>query len=104
MPTKDKAMVKVEVEFFSLIQEITKVKRKELILKKESPKLTDLLTLLFKEFGSQVEETVFDRLRNNLKPGILIAINGKNSYLLKGMETPLKDGDKIVIGYAFRGG
>ena len=97
-------MVAVETEFFSLVEEITRVKRKQVILKKKSPNVIDLLDILSKEFGPRLEEAVYDRNSNTLKPGILVAINGKNSYLLKGVETPLKEGDTIVIGYAFRGG
>jgi len=97
-------MLKVEVEFFSLIEEITNVKKKEVILEKDKPNVMDLLQILFEEFGSAFENAVFDSSSNNLKPGILVAVNGKNAYLLQGLETPIKEANKIVIGYAFRGG
>ena len=97
-------MLKVEVEFFSLIEEITKVKKKEFTLEKEKPNVMDLLQTLFEEFGSVFENAVFESSSNNLKPGILVAVNGKNAYLQQGMGTALKGGDRIVIGYAFRGG
>ena len=97
-------MLKVEVEFFSLIEEITNVKKKEFTLEKDKPNVMDLLQILFKELGSAFEHAVFDRSSNNLKPGILVAVNGKNAYLLQGPGTLLNEGDLIVIGYAFRGG
>ena len=97
-------MLKVEVEFFSLIEEITNIKKKEVTLEKDKPNVMDLLQILFEEFGSAFENAVFDSSSNNLKPGILVAVNGKNAYLQQGTGTPLKGGDRIVIGYAFRGG
>jgi len=97
-------MLKVAVEFFSLVEEITKVRKKEFILEKEKPNVIDLLHVLFEEFGPVFENVVFDEGSNNLRPGILLAVNGKNSYLLQKTETLLNEGDRIVIGYAFRGG
>ena len=97
-------MVKLEIEFFSLVEDITNVKNKGIILQKNDPNVMDLFDILFNEFGSKFERAFFDRSSSNLKPGILVAVNGKNAYLLQGMETSLKEGDKIVIGYAFRGG
>jgi len=97
-------MPKVAIEFFSLIEEITKVRKKEIILEKDAPSVADVLHVLTEEFGLSFEKAVFDRSSNTLKPGILVAVNGKNVYLLQGMGTGLNEGDVIVIGYAFRGG
>jgi molybdopterin converting factor small subunit len=97
-------MLKIKVEFFSIIEDITHVKKKEVVLEKDSPTLMNLLHALFEEFGTAFEEAVFDRSGNNLKPGILVAVNGKNAYLLEGTGTLLNDGDYIVIGFSFRGG
>lgn len=97
-------MVKVELEFFSLIEEITNVKKKALILEGKSPNLMDMLEVLFREFGPTFEDAVFDRSSKNFKPGILVAVNGKNAYLLQGTGTVLNEGDRIAIGFAFRGG
>lgn len=97
-------MPKVEVEFFSIIEEITKVKKKTVLLENERPTLMDLLHVLFEEFGLAFEDAVFDRIGTTLKPGILVALNGKNAYLLEGTGTLLNAGDRIVIGFAFRGG
>jgi molybdopterin converting factor small subunit len=97
-------MMKVAVEFFSLVEEITKVRKKEFILEKDKPNVMDLLYVLFEEFGPVFENVVLDEGSNILRPGILLAVNGKNSYLLQKTETLLNQGDRIVIGYAFRGG
>jgi molybdopterin converting factor small subunit len=37
------------------------------------------------------------------EPGILVLVNGRNSSLLKGFETEIKNNDTVVIGY-FTGG
>jgi molybdopterin converting factor small subunit len=97
-------VMKVAVEFFSLVEEITKVRKKEVILKKKQPQVMDLLQVLFEDFGPAFENAVFDGSSNDLKPGILVAVNGKNAYLLQGAGTALNEGDRIVIGFAFRGG
>jgi len=97
-------MPKVEVEFFSLTEDLTKVKKQEVILEQETPNLMDLLQVLSEKFGLAFENAVFDRSSNSLKPGILVAVNGKNAYLLQGTGTCLNEGDHVVIGYAFRGG
>ena len=97
-------MLKIKVEFFSIIEDITHVKKKEVVVEKDRPTLMDLLNALFEEFGAALEEAVFDRSGDTLKPGILVAVNGKNAYLLDGTATLLCEGDYIVIGFAFRGG
>ncbi|MEM3550772.1 MAG: MoaD/ThiS family protein [Candidatus Bathyarchaeia archaeon] len=38
------------------------------------------------------------------EPGILVMVNGRNSLLLKGFDTEIKNNDTVVIGYFTGGG
>lgn len=38
------------------------------------------------------------------EPGILVLVNGRNSLLLKGFDTEIKNNDTVVIGYFTGGG
>lgn len=96
--------MKIEVEFFSLIQDIAK-KRYHNVSMGEAPlRLRDLMNRITGEFGDGMMDALFDKTKESLNSGILVAVNGKNCYFLEGLETPLHEGDRVTIGVAFRGG
>ena len=96
--------MKIEIEFFSVLQDLAKKKHHEVVLEKRSSKLLDLLNVISEDFGPQMGSAIFQSKEKGLHPGVIVAINGRNSNLAEGLDTLLKDGDKVVIGIAFRGG
>ncbi|NLI12822.1 MoaD family protein [Pelotomaculum propionicicum] len=57
----------------------------------------DLLDLLSKSFGSEFTERIFDSEGKELKEELCFLLNGRNIASLKGMESELKDGDRLFI-------
>jgi len=47
---------------------------------------------------------VFDQSRNELVPDIYVAVNDVDIRLLKGLDTPVKDGDEVLILAYIHGG
>ncbi|MGC8542755.1 MAG: MoaD/ThiS family protein [Vulcanisaeta sp.] len=47
---------------------------------------------------------VFDQSRNELAPDIYIAVNDVDIRLLKGLDTPVRDGDEVLILAYIHGG
>ena len=94
----------IVVEFFSLVQKVTKERYHEVPFQKESLELKDLLNMIIERFGPRLEEALFDPKSSQLKPMIMVAVNGRNAFLLDGMETSLVDGDKVAIGVVSAGG
>ncbi|WP_069807297.1 MoaD/ThiS family protein [Vulcanisaeta thermophila] len=47
---------------------------------------------------------VYDPLRNELMPDIYIAVNDIDIRLLKGLDTPVEDGDEVLILAYIHGG
>jgi molybdopterin converting factor small subunit len=94
----------IHVEFFSLIQVITEERYHEVSFEKESLALKDFLNTIIDVFGPRLKEALFDSNSRQLKPTIMVAVNGKNSFFLGGIEALLKDGDKVAIGVVSAGG
>ena len=91
-------MVKVIINFFTAIKEVTQKNNYEVFLDSTPPVLGELISRIIEEFGPGLESSILKEGTNALRPGIAVAINGRQSVFLKGMETPLKDGDKVSIG------
>lgn len=98
------AMGTIRVEFFSLIQVITGERYHEVSFEKECLTLKHLLNVIVDVFGPCLEEALLDLKSGQIKPTIMVAVNGKNSFFLGGIETLLRDGDKVAIGVVSAGG
>ena len=94
----------IYIEFFSVIQAITEEKYHEVSFENETLMVKDLLDIIIDEFGPRLKEALFDSNSRQLKPTIMVAVNGGNSFFLGGIEAFLKDGDKVAIGVVSAGG
>ncbi len=52
----------------------------------------------------QLEELILDRKTGRLKGNSLIILNGTHADLLKGLDTPIKAGDRVVLLSFIAGG
>ena len=57
-----------------------------------------------KSINEKLFTRVFDASRNELMPDIYIAVNDIDIRLLKGLDTPVKDGDEVLILAYIHGG
>lgn len=61
----------------------------------KNPNLEDLLNRLTEGYP-EIEEKLYDS-NKNLRSEVSIMINGRNISYLQGLDTPLENGDRIVI-------
>ncbi|MBW2065127.1 MAG: MoaD family protein [Deltaproteobacteria bacterium] len=82
--------MRIETSYFATLRNITGRAREEVNLD-DGAKLRDLLEYLFHVHG--------DKFRNTLDLGNshLILVNGRHHEILQGMETILKEGDRVVF-------
>jgi MoaD family protein len=92
-------MSKVKIVFPAVLTEITKEKAVEL----SASTLGEALEKVADHYGDRLREKIFD---SEGRPRRLLTffINGKNARLLRGLDTPLSDGDEILILPAVSGG
>ncbi|WP_054841938.1 MoaD/ThiS family protein [Vulcanisaeta distributa] len=57
-----------------------------------------------KSINEKLFRRVFDSARGELAPDIYIAVNDVDIRLLKGLDTPIKDGDEVLILAYIHGG
>ena len=79
----------------------TVIGRKE--VEAEGSLLKEVLMFSNKDYGEEFKKKIFDS-EGNLQRHIRIYVNGKDIRFLKQLNTPLKDGDQILILPAVVGG
>ena len=75
----------------------------ELTLEKDST-VRELIRVFSRRVGKGFAESIYDKKREQMHESVLIFVNDKNIQSSSGMETRLKDGDKVSILYALTGG
>ena len=59
--------------------------------------VADFLTYMRERWGSKLSTHLFDAHSGSVLPYVRIMVNGQTIDFLEGMETPLKEGDEILI-------
>ena len=57
-----------------------------------------------KSINEKLFKRIFDQARGELVPDIYVAVNNIDIRLLKGLDTPVKDGDEVLILAYIHGG
>lgn len=57
----------------------------------------DFLTYLKERWGDELSGRLFDPGSGAVLPYVRIMVNGQTIQFLEGMETPLKEGDEVLI-------
>ncbi|QSX07766.1 MoaD family protein [Alkalibacter rhizosphaerae] len=87
--------MKVQVKtIFAMEQYVGGEKSQELDLDDGST-LADALLQLIHRYGPALEEKLLDG--NALQKGMVVYVNGRNSLVLDYLDTPLEDGDDVLI-------
>ncbi len=89
--------LEVRVEYFGHIKSITQNKREEEVEVEEHSTMADLLNMLVKRYGEPFEKAVYESKSADVKPNYIITVNGYLLNQLKGIETKLKNGDRVAI-------
>jgi molybdopterin synthase sulfur carrier subunit len=63
----------------------------------EGSKVKDFLAYLRKRWGDELVARLFHPDSGEVLPYVRIMVNGQTIEFLQGMETPLKEGDEVLI-------
>ena len=75
----------------------------EIALNKGST-VRELIRVFSERAGKGFAESIYDKKTGQMHESVLIFVNDKNIKSSSGMETCLKEGDKVSILYALTGG
>ena len=95
--------MKVKVHYLSLVKTFTKASQDEFNLNEASP-LSVLLCDVAEKYGKPFTQDVYDPMQKEMKPTFVTMVNGVLMDQLQGVNTPLKDGDNVIIMSLMTGG
>lgn len=96
--------MKVTVEYLGHIRNITGSKRTEEIKIENNSSVADLLVALSKKYGTPFKRAVYESGGSDVKSNFMATVNGYLLNQLKGVETKLKDGDRVILMPVVSGG
>jgi MoaD family protein len=96
--------LKVKVEYLGHIKNIIGSKRQEEIEIEDHASIADLLMLLSKKYGEPFKKAVYESGGLDVKSNFMATVNGYLLNQLKGVETKLKNGDRVTLMPVVSGG
>jgi molybdopterin synthase sulfur carrier subunit len=96
--------LKVTVDYLGSIKQTLGLKQAEQVELKNDASVCDLLSLLAEKHGEPFKKAVYEPKGLDLKPYHILSINGLLLNQLNGIETKLKDGDRVILMPVITGG
>jgi len=96
--------LKITVDYLGSIKQTLELKQPEQVQLKDDASLVDLLSILAEKHGDSFKKSVYEPKDTDLKPYYILSLNGVMLNQLKGLETPLKDGDHLTFLPVVTGG
>jgi len=96
--------LKVTVEYLGYIKQTLGVEQAEKVELEDDALVRDLLLLLAEKHGEPFQKAVYEPKGVDLKPHYILSVNGLLLNQLNGIETKLKDGDRVVLMPVVTGG
>jgi molybdopterin synthase sulfur carrier subunit len=96
--------LKVTIDYLGSIRQTLGLKQAEQIELADDSSVSDLLSLLAEKHGEQFQKTVYEPKGLDLKPFYILSLNGLLLNQLNGIETKLKDGDRVILMPVVSGG
>jgi molybdopterin synthase sulfur carrier subunit len=90
----------IEIKFLTRFIDITGEKNIKI---EDVPDINTLIEFLCKKYDESFKEVLFDE-NGNLRDYLKVMINGEDIRDINGIDTPLKDGDQIVMFQTIAGG
>ncbi len=98
-----KMMAKIRIEFLGVLAGLAE--RNTVSLELQSPIVVgDVISELVNQFSQEFKQALIDPELNDPRPNVLIMLNKKEISALNGLETGVKDGDKLVLLPVSHGG
>ena len=95
--------MQVKVHYISLVKSYTNKSQDEITLG-ENATLVQLLDKIAETYGKQFTTEVYDTNKKEMKSTFVAMVNGVLMDQLKGVNTPLKDGDSVILMSLMTGG
>jgi MoaD family protein len=95
--------MKITVEYLGFIRNMLSKRTEELELE-EGTSLKELLSKLSERYGTEFKKQVYEPEQRDVKYGFVVTVNGILMDQLKGVETPLKNGDHVILMSLMSGG
>ena len=95
--------MQVKVHYISLVKSYTNKSQEEITLN-ENANLSQLLDQISQIYGKQFTQEVYDPNKKEMKSTFVAMINGVLMDQLKGTNTPLKNGDNVILMSLMTGG
>jgi len=95
--------MKIKVHYISLVKTYTKTSQEEFTLN-ESAQLSDLLNKMSEKYGTPFTQEIYDPDHKEMKANFVVMVNGIHMNQLNGINTSLKDDDRIILMSLMTGG
>jgi molybdopterin converting factor small subunit len=95
--------MQVKVHYISLVKSYTNTSQEEFILPDKST-LSELLDKIAHDYGKPFIQEVYDPAKKEMKSTFVAMVNGVLMDQLKGINTPLKDRDSVILMSLVTGG
>jgi molybdopterin converting factor small subunit len=95
--------MQVKVHYISLVKSYTNKSQDEIALGDDAT-LAQLLDRIAEIYGKQFTTEVYDPSKKEMKQTFVAMVNGVLMDQLKGVNTPLKNGDSIILMSLMTGG
>lgn len=89
--------MKVKVEYVGHIKNIIGSTGEEEIEIADGSSVADLLLTLSEKYGENFKKAIYERMGTDVKSNYIVTVNGYLLNQLKGIETKLNDGDRVVL-------
>ena len=96
-------MISITVKPFAMLRDFLKTKEFMVELN-GNPIVKNLLEELFQRFGEKLREKIMDPVSNQVRHHWVILVNGHSIKSLQELDTPLKEGDEVLIFPPVAGG
>ncbi len=95
--------MQIKVHYLSLVKSYTNKSEDDITLGKNAT-LLDLLDQIGSAYGKQFTAEVYDSVKHEMKSTFVATVNGVLMDQLNGINTPLKNGDNVILMSLMTGG
>ncbi len=95
--------MQIKVHYISLVKSYTNKSQEEISLNEDAT-LAKLLDQIAQRYGKQFTQEVYDPTAKEMKSTFVTMVNGVLMDQLKGVNTPLKNGDNVILMSLMTGG
>lgn len=94
----------MKVEYIGHVKNILNTGREEEVELREGSSVQDLLLALAEKFGTPFKKAIYEQSGADVKANFMVTVNGYLLNQLKGVDTKLKEGDRVALLPVVSGG